>query len=498
MYSIYLILHIYRLLDKLRSDPIRWSVGLQLFFDGSTPVSNFFGLSLIREYMSSNGGVPPVVERQKIREAMMSWLLSRSASLSGIESYVVNNIVTIVTLAVKHDFPELWPSAFSELLAFGGKGISELDIVIRILTELEVEVVMFNDARSKQEIAHNTIVKDAIRAGDIAGNIVQFLCQSAVSVRPIKASLSSRCLVALSEMVGWVDSGLILNQGTLSIIYQSLTDPDIAESGLTCLLELVKKGMDPCSKIQLVASINLIPMLGTVKIADPLSSAPHDPSTSAAMVGAIPAPRRTRGLSLVSDDESVDTRDEDITSELAAVLDVLLLELFGCWMKYEDSLITSLSSQPANESELQLIQLGPVIFSMLNGALPIAMKIFTVGHFCASETMVPSLNKFIGLLKQQQTRGDSIRKLLQGHVSSDKYFFASSYLSQFLAALYHQMQYPQNFHFDGDGDDEMAEFEVCFVDSCDFLSYLLCVLLNIFLLPHYLRLGTTKVLRALV
>ncbi|CAM9206016.1 unnamed protein product, partial [Ectocarpus fasciculatus] len=243
-----------------------WSIGLQLFFDGSTPLSKFFGLSLIREYMSSNGGIPPVVERQKIREAMMSWLLSTSSNLTGVESYVMNNIVTIVTLAIKHDFPELWPNAFSDILAFGQKGINELDIVIRVLSELEVEVVMFNDTRGKQEIAHNTIVKDAIRAGPIASNIVQFLCQSAVSVRPMKAALSSRCLVALSEMIGWIDNGLIVNNTTLPIIYQTLGDQEVAEAGLTCLLELVKKGMDPHLKIQLVASINLLPMLATVKV----------------------------------------------------------------------------------------------------------------------------------------------------------------------------------------------------------------------------------------
>lgn len=302
-----------RLLDQLRGDPIRWSIGLSLFFDGSTALSKFFGLSLIREYMSSNGGAPPVAERQKVRDAMMAWLGTHGANVSCVESYVINSIVTIVTLAIKHDFPELWPTAFADILTFGQRGINELDITIRVLSELEVEVVVYNESRSKQEVAHNTIVKDAIRAGPIAGNIVQFLCQSAVSVRPVKASLSAKCLIALSEIIGWVDNGLIVNHTTLPIIYQTLTDVEVAEAGLTCLLELVKKGMDPYLKIQMVASINLLPMLATVKVSDPTTRA--NGAISVATATAVPAlPKRNRGLSWVSSNDGDDNDSVDAGS----------------------------------------------------------------------------------------------------------------------------------------------------------------------------------------
>lgn len=452
------------MLDQLRGDPIRWSIGLGLFFDGSTALSKFFGLSLIREYMSSNGGVPPVQERRKIRESMMAWLFEHAANLSGVEPYVLNNIVTIVTLAIKHDFPELWPSAFSDILAFGQKGVNELDITIRVLSELEVEVVMFNDCRSKQEIAHNTIVKDAIRAGPIAGNIVQFLCQSAVSVRLIKASLSSKCLVALSEMIGWIDNGLIVNGTTLPIIYQTLTDPEVTEAGLSCLLELIKKGMDPFLKIQMVASINLLPMLAAVKIVDPASrTASAIPGSCAA---GTPSLQRVRGLSLLSsadgdDNESLEagSGENDIIRELAAVLDVLLLELIGCWAKYEDYMTNSASGsiQPV---EQQLIESGALISDLLNATLPLVMQVFTVGDFYASETVVPSLNKFVGLLKNQNLKAALIHKLIESNAAGGKYFIGANYLSQLLSAVFRQMQYPLHFQFESDGDDEMAELEV--------------------------------------
>jgi hypothetical protein len=454
------------LLDRLRGDASRWTVGLQLFFEGSSALSRFFGLSLLREYMSC--GVPPIAARQTIRETMMTWLLSNASELGNVKPYVFNNIVTVVTLAVKHDFPELWPAAFSDILSFGQRGTVELDLANRILSELDVEVVMFNAARGKEEVTHNTIIKDAIRSGPIAGNIVQFLCTSAIQVRPVNAALSARCLKTLSEMIGWIDNGLIVNNTTLPIIYQALADRELTEAALTCLLEIVKKGMDPFAKIQLIAFINIIPMLSTVKIVCTRHSAPslvtaasaphnHLGSGGSPSKGYLNLRRRSNsaGDGDDDDDDEEDTTDADINKELAAVLDVLLLELLGCWIKYEDLLASPASTTgiPAAEREA-----GAVTSQLMHAALPLALQVFSLGDYEASELLVPSLNKFVYLLKQQQSRVATTKHLSE--LEKDKYFMALTYLSPLLTAVIQQMQYPQDFQFDGDSEDDVAEMEV--------------------------------------
>ena len=48
--------------------------------------------------------------------------------------------------------------------------ITGLDLAVRILGDLEVEVVMFSEGRTKDEIAHNTLIKDYMRRpGPAAG-----------------------------------------------------------------------------------------------------------------------------------------------------------------------------------------------------------------------------------------------------------------------------------------------------------------------------------------
>jgi hypothetical protein len=464
---VWIILDHFRMLDRLRGDASRWTVGLQLFFEGSSALSRFFGLSLLREYMSC--GVPPVAARQTIRETMMTWLLGNASELRNVKPYVFNNIVTVVTLAVKHDFPELWPNAFSDILSFGQRGTVELDLANRILSELDVEVVMFNAARGKEEVTHNTIIKDAIRSGPIAGNIVQFLCTSAVQVRPMNAALSARCLKTLSEMIGWIDNGLIVNNTTLPIIYQALADRDLTEAALTCLLEIVKKGMDPYAKIQLIAFINIIPMLSTVKIVCTRQNAPPvvaAPASSMAQLGSGGSPSKgymnlrrrsnSAGDGDDDDDDDEDTTDADINKELAAVLDVLLLELLGCWIKYEDLL----ASSPASAAGISAAEreAGSVTSQLLHAALPLALQVFSLGDYEASELLVPSLNKFVYLLKQQQSRVATTKQLAESE--KDKYFMAVTYLSPLLTAVVQQMQYPLDFQFDGDSEDDVAEMEV--------------------------------------
>lgn len=118
-----------------------------------------------------------------------------------------------------------------------------------VLKELLIEVVEFNEKRTPAEVAHNTLIKDIIRriggreggmeggwdvrspemapssalkGTSIASNIVNFLTSSAVNSRPQDSVASERCLRCLSGYVGWVDVGLIGNEATLTILYQSL------------------------------------------------------------------------------------------------------------------------------------------------------------------------------------------------------------------------------------------------------------------------------------
>lgn len=229
-----------RYLDTLRVSPDRWNFGLKLFFEGKTQLAQFFGLSLVREYLSCIRSTDLSSEhiRKVIREGIMSWISGALVSSIPTPAYILNNVVSVLTQSLKNDYPELWPTAFTDVFSLGGLpgqvsgfGVAGADVAVRLLKELDFEVIMFHEARTKDEIAHNVVIKDRMREYNVVGEVVVFLCRWALYVETEAASsgrqqdsnyadsFSSRCLFCLADFIGWIDVQLVVNHG-LQTIYQ--------------------------------------------------------------------------------------------------------------------------------------------------------------------------------------------------------------------------------------------------------------------------------------
>ena len=140
------------------------------------------------------------------------------------------------------------------------------------MKELEIEVVMFQDGRSKSEIVHNTLIKDTMRGSRVIEDVLRHLCEFvAASIhRGEESQRSVNCLQCLSELVGWIDLSLFMTVAlpVLNVVLQTLlaqaqqkapnsplTDAIAAQlqaAVFSCYLELVKKGMDPVEKVRIV------------------------------------------------------------------------------------------------------------------------------------------------------------------------------------------------------------------------------------------------------
>jgi Exportin 1-like protein len=445
------------IIDQLRAAPDRWSVGLKLFFEGRSELSRFFGLSLIRDFLASAFNPTsttyavhqqnPTLVYTSIRDAIWSWTTCNIVQHIPIPVFILNNLVTVLALLVKLLFPESWPLAFSDLLAVGRESTAGLDLVVRVICDLEVEVVMFSEGRGKQEVIHNVLIKDAMRANEnsIVKQLVEFLCQSAASVRSSNVELSERCLRCLAELIGWIDVSLVACESTLSCLYLALRDAELCGAVLACLLELVKKGMEPVQKIKMLHAIGLAQVLTSV----PISSG----STQA--------------------DDSDDT--EGAEDELGLVVDVYLVELLGCWSKYEDSLFGASSASDtgtrppepensalaASESQ-QLKDLAPSISSLLHSLLPISLAL--LNHRDAecevATTVVPCLGRLIVLMKQQLTHKPQIDAMIARDGGKSNFFLAYDYLPPLLLGIYQQMQFEEDFSYDPSDDTDAAIIEV--------------------------------------
>ena len=127
-----------RWLDELRVNSNCWQVGLEIFTSSNNPTAIFFGLSLIREYLAKHSSTSEA--RLQIRTVVMQWLnsvvvLNTEQNPDRTSSFIVNNIISILTLLVKSDFPEKWPEAFSDILSYGVLNAKGLDIFTGVLVE---------------------------------------------------------------------------------------------------------------------------------------------------------------------------------------------------------------------------------------------------------------------------------------------------------------------------------------------------------------------------
>ena len=97
---------------------------------------------------------------------MWAWTINSLTQNVPIPVFILNNLVTVLTLLIKLQFPESWTTAFADLLEVGRGSTAGLDLTVRVICDLEVEVVMFSEGRGKGEIAHNILIKDAMQLTD--------------------------------------------------------------------------------------------------------------------------------------------------------------------------------------------------------------------------------------------------------------------------------------------------------------------------------------------
>jgi hypothetical protein len=400
---------------------------LKLFFDGSNSISKLFGLSLVRDFVRNCPEPDHKESRFAVREAIFTWVYEALQSTS-LEPYITNNIANILTLCIKNDFPENWPNAFDEVLSFSEIGRSGTNLSTRIIADLDVEVVMFSEGRTQEEVAHNTCIKDAMREGCIIENIVQFLCSSVITDSAGGDDLSGLCLNTLAEMIGWIDINLIVNDAVLPRLYQFCLDKALCSPACDCLLEIAKKGMDSVDKVKLISSIRLV---------DTLSCLPFDSTENA----------------------------EHAEESIGSVADIIFQELMSCWISFESYAVDA--GEAINEQK-HLLEIGQLTGELLQQTLPLLLKVFAHRDSAVAGTVVSSLKKLIQHMKKQQSYGDSSRqrevslepKLSQAIVSlrgmyEEWFFVAIDVLPAVLEGIYTQLQYPADFYeMSADADEE--------------------------------------------
>src|SRR5690554_4872990 len=67
--------------------------------------------------------------------------------------------------------------------------------------------------------------------------------------------------------LAWIDINLIVNQRFLSLIYSFLLTTSIRNAAADCLTDIIKKGMKPLDKLQLIEFLGIVEVLQQVDLA---------------------------------------------------------------------------------------------------------------------------------------------------------------------------------------------------------------------------------------
>ena len=142
------------------------------------------------------------------------------------------------------------------------------------------------------------------------------------------------------------------------------------------------------------------------------------------------------------------------------------IELLGVWTCCEDHLHKTSASLKASaisadecvqQAAAKVSGVGMAAAGMLRALMPQLMKIFSHSDMDVSSTVIDAINKLIALLKSQNTHLDDLRKT-EKVISG--IFIAEEYLGILLSTIYQQMQFPPEFAFDADDEDDAVVIEV--------------------------------------
>lgn len=456
-----------RKLHQLKFIQNRLLLGLQLFLRGSQEQAQFFGLSLIRECLQSSLLGPEEEDhRRTVRESIWPFL---NAQGSEIPTYYVNNLLSIVALLIKWDYPNLWPSAFQELLLLSKRdGLRSNLFLITVMQEFEIEVVAFNDSRSKEEVARNTHIKDVMRSTGVTYALTEFLCEvimkildnlsQGVGLHEIRSMEDAvrKALLRLSELFSWIDASIV--RQALPLVFKCATMSSesfsVQVEALICLRELLKRGMDAKTRLSLLQDLQLIPFVCSLPFCQQSSKAKMK--------------------------SNISERDFETDLQYARIIDLIFPE-FASWISlHEDSILPLKASSPEGTfssinhndginpssaksstcSSPSTLELVLPYLQFIHNSLHSLMKVLVrvLLNCCVSVTLAvtTSLQRILTLMKLQSTRSikfaGQYAALLS--VKDFDYFNTSRYLSEIQQALLFQSFYPDEMDFSEVEDDE--------------------------------------------
>lgn len=332
----------------------------------------------------------------EVRSQLLAWLHQNVAFVETKAPYLKTKLAVVVTLLIKRDYPDRWPTAFSDLMALLPQGASMVEMYFRILLAINEEIVEFDPQRSQAEANHNMRIKDAMRETTVMAETFDAIYNVLVNcdVSAVMGQLSYSALETLKRYISWVDIALIVNDHILPLLFKMLRESETLRCpAANCLFEIIDKGMTPHKKLVMLQQIQVLELLASLPIQD----------------------------------------DDEFAEEIGEVINGIGLELVECMDMFR------------HEQQRELFVASS---TMLQQLMPFVWDLFAHESKDVSEEVFEIVNAVGTLIRVESTAPNAAQD-----GAFEEVFKPSQYIPQILHGIFRQTRYPE------DSDSDAAEFE---------------------------------------
>ncbi|KAI8599615.1 armadillo-type protein [Dissophora ornata] len=264
--------------EQVKASPDGWQSCLALYIrePKSTPETRLFCLQVVEEVLLARSNTLDESRLNYFRQTFMDYIQREFVNggldntLSSEPPYLKNKFAHAVALLFRQTYLKSWTTFFSEMLALiaplpqssGKSNMKMVDLFLRILMSIDEEVVNTLNSRisSKEENTLNINIKDRMREQDVPA-LTNAWYELLAEYKDRSLDFAEMLLRIVGVYVAWIDISLIVNERFVSLIYSFLMTTSIRNAAADCLTDIVKKGMKPLDKLQLISILGIVEVL---------------------------------------------------------------------------------------------------------------------------------------------------------------------------------------------------------------------------------------------
>ncbi|KAG9322841.1 hypothetical protein KVV02_008784 [Mortierella alpina] len=269
--------------EQVKASPDGWQSCLTLYIrePKSAPETRMFCLQVVEEVLMTRSNTLDESRLNYFRQTFMDYIQREFVNdgldntLSSEPSYLKNKFAHAVALLFRQTYLKSWPTFFTDMLSLiaplpqsaGKSNMKMVDLFLRILMSIDEEVVNTLTSRisSKEENSLNINIKDRMREQDVP-RLANAWYELLTEYKERSLDFAEMLLRIVGVYVVWIDISLIVNERFVSLIYSFLMSSSIRNAAADCLTDIIKKGMKPLDKLQLISILGIVDVLQQIDL----------------------------------------------------------------------------------------------------------------------------------------------------------------------------------------------------------------------------------------